>query len=113
VSRDWRMYVADMRSFCNRILSYSDGLTREQFSQGGLAYDGIVRNIELLGEAARQVPTEVRDRAPLIEWQAIIALRNILTHVYFGIDDNILWDVITTRIEPLQKALLALEGTPN
>jgi uncharacterized protein with HEPN domain len=107
------MYVADMRGFCDRFLSYSDGLTREQFSERGLTYGVVVRNIELLGEAARQVPQHVRDRAPQIEWQAIIALRNILTHAYFGIDDSILWDVVTTRIEPLQTALTALEGTPD
>ncbi|GMW05524.1 MAG: DUF86 domain-containing protein [Gammaproteobacteria bacterium] len=64
-----------------------------------------MRNIELLGEAARQIPPEVRGRAPDIEWTKIIALRNILIHGYFGIDDDILWDVVTRRVGPLRAAI--------
>ena len=110
VSRDWRIYLRDMRDFCDRIVSYSDGLAREDFERHDLTYDAIVRNIELLGEAARQIPAEVRDRANSIEWQKIIALRNILIHGYFGIDDDILWDVVTNRIGQLRLALEALDS---
>ena len=108
VSRDWRMYLRDMRDFCDRIISYSHGLARADFERHDLNYDAIVRNIELLGEAARQIPLEVRDRANGIEWQKIIALRNILIHGYFGIDDDILWDVVSNRVEPLRLALETL-----
>jgi uncharacterized protein with HEPN domain len=113
VSRDWRMYVNDMRAACQRIESYSAGLTREEFGQHGLAYDAIVRNIELLGEAARQIPVEIRAGVPGIEWTKIIALRNILIHGYFGIDDDILWDVVTNRVAPLRTTLDTLaNGRP-
>ncbi|MGB7991747.1 MAG: DUF86 domain-containing protein [Candidatus Methylophosphatis roskildensis] len=110
MSRDWRMYLRDMRNFCDRIVSYSDGLAREAFERHDLTYDAIVRNIELLGEAARRIPQDVRDRASGIEWQKIIALRNILIHGYFGIDDDILWDVVTNRIKPLRLALETLDS---
>lgn len=105
MSRDWRMYLGDMQAACARIASYSDGLSRATFESHGLAYDAIIRNIELLGEAARQIPPEVRARAPAIEWAKIIALRNILIHGYFGIDDDILWDVLANRVGPLRAAL--------
>lgn len=105
MSRDWRMYAEDMRKFCDRIQSYSNELAREDFDQRGLAYDAIVRNIELLGEAARHVPREVCARAPAIEWPKVIALRNILIHGYFGIDDDILWDIVKNRVMPLRMAL--------
>jgi uncharacterized protein with HEPN domain len=106
------MYLADMQAACERISRYSDGLSREVFSAHGLAYDAIVRNIELLGEAARQIPPEVRSRAPGIEWTKIIALRNILIHGYFGIDDDILWDVVTNRVGPLRGALDDMASGP-
>jgi uncharacterized protein with HEPN domain len=99
------MYADDMRAACDRITSYSADVTRQEFEQHGLVYDAIVRNIELLGEAARQVPAEVRSTAPDIEWSKIIALRNILIHGYFGIDDDILWDVVRNRVGPLRAAL--------
>lgn len=105
MSRDWRLYVDDMRAACDRIKSYAAGVSREDFGQHGLVYDAIVRNIELLGEAARQVPPDVRNTVPDIEWAKIIALRNILIHGYFGIDDDILWDVVHNRIRPLRAAL--------
>lgn len=76
-----------------------------------MAYDAIVRNVELLGEAARQIPEPVRDRTPEIAWREIVGLRNILIHSYFGIDDEILWDVVTERIQPLANSLEALEAS--
>jgi uncharacterized protein with HEPN domain len=99
------MYVGDMRAACDRISNYSSGLNREDFDRHGLAYDAIIRNIELLGEAARHIPPDVRSRAPGIDWVKIIALRNILIHGYFGIDDDILWDVVTNRVGQLRAAL--------
>jgi uncharacterized protein with HEPN domain len=108
VSRDWRMYLHDMCAACDRIVTYSTGLTRDEFDRHGLVYDATLRNIELLGEAARQIPVDIRTLAPAIEWRQIIALRNILVHGYFGLDDDILWDVVTNRIGPLRTALVAL-----
>ena len=103
------MYLEDMRSFCDRILSYSSNLSREEFDRHQLAYDAIVRNIELLGEAARKIPEEVRAQAPDVEWLKIIALRNILVHGYFGLDDDILWDIVQNRANTLRSALHTLE----
>jgi len=84
-------------------------LSREEFDRHQLAYDAIVRNIELLGEAARKIPEEVRAQAPDVEWPKIIALRNILVHGYFGLDDDILWDVVQNRANTLRSALHTLE----
>ena len=109
MSREWRFYLRDMRGFCDRILSVSASLTRTAFNEHDLVYDGIVRNIELLGEAARQIPEEIRILAPDVEWSAIIALRNILVHAYFGVDDDILWDIVRNKIAPLRASLEHLE----
>jgi uncharacterized protein with HEPN domain len=100
-----------MIEFCRRIRHYSADLSVSDFLAHEMAYDAIVRNVELLGEAARQIPEPVRDRTPEIAWREIVGLRNILIHSYFGIDDEILWDVVTERIQPLANSLEALEAS--
>jgi len=97
---------------CDRVLSYTSELPREQFNQHGLVYDATLRNIELLGEAARHIPESERQKAPDIDWRGIIAVRNILVHGYLGVDDDILWDLIEQRIPELKPLLEALRELP-
>ena len=66
MSREWRLYVADMKACCGRVAEYTAGLSREQFEARRIVYDATLRNLELLGEAARHVPEEVRAGAPEI-----------------------------------------------
>lgn len=109
MSREWTIYVHDMITCCDRVLSYTDGVSREVFDQRGMVFDATVRNLELLGEAAKQLPEDVRAQAPQIEWRQLIGLRNILIHSYFGIDDDILWDLIQNKVQPLRDALRSLQ----
>ncbi|MFN0087566.1 MAG: DUF86 domain-containing protein [Blastocatellia bacterium] len=109
MSRDWLILVRDMKEFCEKIQSYTSGVSREEFEQHGVIYDATIRNVELLGEVARQLPDEVKSLRPDIDWAKIIAVRNLLIHVYFGIDDDILWDIVQNKIEPLHHSLENLE----
>ena len=90
---------------CDRVLSYTSEMPREQFNQHGLVYDAAPRNIELLGEAARHIPESERQKAPAIDWRGIIAVRNILVHGYLGVDDDILWDLVRQGIPELKHFL--------
>jgi len=94
-----------MLHFCEDIQSYADGLSREEFDQHGLSYDALIRKIELIGEAANKIPQSVRELSPEIAWQNMIGVRNILIHGYFGLDDDIVWDIIQNKISPLHTAL--------
>ena len=70
--------------------------------------DAVIRNLEIIGEAARIVPDEVRDKAAEIQWNKIIALRNILIHEYFGVNLNILWDVIQNKLDAVETTCRSL-----
>jgi uncharacterized protein with HEPN domain len=110
VSREWRLYVADMREFCARIAKYTDGLSREEFEKTPLVYDATLRNLELIGEAARHVPEEARAKAPDVPWPRVVAVRNILIHGYLGLDNDIIWDIVQNEIGKLLQALEKLDS---
>ncbi len=113
MSRDWRIYVGDMLAAAERAKSYRQRIDRAEFNRHEMAFDAMIRNLELIGEAARQVPDPVRGRAVTIPWTRLVALRNILIHGYFAIDDDIIWDIVSNELSPLISALrLLLESSP-
>lgn len=109
--REWRFYIEDMIGFCERVQSFTKGISREDFVTEPMRYDATVRNIELIGEAATHVPASIRQAAENIPWRMVIAPRNQLIHGYAGIDDDILWSIIETDIPALLRELLALRAS--
>jgi uncharacterized protein with HEPN domain len=73
--------------------------------QNELVYDAVLRNLEVLGEAAKKVPEDVRNRYPWVEWRAIAGLRDVLAHAYFALDDATLWDIVAQKVPALAEAL--------
>ncbi|MBI5485538.1 MAG: DUF86 domain-containing protein [Deltaproteobacteria bacterium] len=103
--RDWIQFYDDLIEFCSRILDYTAGLTREDFEESKVIYDATVRNVELIGEAAKNIPEQIRLQIPDVPWQRLIATRNILAHDYFGINNDILWDIIENKVPELAHKL--------
>jgi uncharacterized protein with HEPN domain len=110
-TREWRFYIDDMIGFAEKVLAYTHGLDKEAFVKSGLNYDGTLRNIELIGEAATRIPDEIRARAADIPWRQIVATRNRLIHGYLGIDNDTLWSIIQGDIPALLPALHRLRGS--
>lgn len=108
--REWLFYISDMITFSQNVLTYSDGLEQATFEQSGLNYDATVRNLELVGEAARHVPDEIRTKYSNIAWRQMVATRNQLIHGYLGIDNDILWNIIKQDIPALIPELEALKA---
>ena len=109
--REWRFYIEDMLGFAGRVLAYTEGLEQSVFVGSGLTYDATLRNLELIGEAATHVPSEVRAAHPEIPWRMIIATRNRLIHGYLGIDNDTLWSIIRDDLPEILPALYALRDT--
>jgi uncharacterized protein with HEPN domain len=102
--RDPRVYVDDILEAIRRIKAYTEAMDFVAFAKNPMAIDAVIRNLEVIGEAAGRIPEELRAGSSGIEWRKIIALRNVLAHEYFGIHTKIVWDVVVEKLEPLGAA---------
>ncbi len=107
MSRDEIMYLQDIAESCEKILRFSQGLNQSGLIQDEKTYDAIVRNLEIIGEAAKHISKDIRRELPDIEWRKAAGLRDMLAHAYFGIDNDILWDVVRNKVPQLSKATRA------
>lgn len=106
--RDTRLYIEDMHEFCSRALAYAAPLTAATLTSDTMRYDAILRNLELIGEAATHVPELLRSLAPDVPWRQIVATRNRVAHAYLGIDPDTVWSILRDDLPALQLALRAL-----
>ena len=86
----------------DRIPRYSAGKDLAAFSEDEMTYDAVLRNLQIIGEAAKAVPADVRQVYPEVDWKGMAGLRDVLAHAYFGLDDETLWDVVATKVPQLR-----------
>ena len=105
MSRSLRLYCDDVLISCDKILRYTQGLDYNSFFADELRFDGVIRNLQVIGEAVKQIPPDIRDKYSQIEWRKISGLRDILVHAYFSLENETIWDIIQTKIIPLKSAI--------
>ena len=98
MSRDTRLYLQDILESAAKVLAYTKDMTQEAFEANDMAYDAVLRNLEIIGEAAKQIPKEIRDRAPGVPWRMVCGFRDHIAHGYFGLDSDVVWEVITEEV---------------
>ena len=103
--RNYKLYLDDILEATKRIEKYTKGLTLKKLKEDSLKTDGIVRNLEIIGEAVKNIPTNVKDKHSDIEWKKIAGLRDILAHEYFGVDIEVLWDIVKNKLPDLKKKI--------
>ena len=103
--RDWRLFLKDIHESSLRIVAYVNGMSMVEFFHDSKTVDAVMRNLSIIGEAAKKIPTDVRRRHPDIEWKKLAGLRDIVVHDYFGIDEDIIWNVVTVRIPELERQI--------
>ena len=114
--RDWRLFLDDIVECSRRVLDYTRGMSLDQFVQDIRTYDAVLRNLEIIGEAVKRIPTEVRQQHPQIPWRQVARFRDRLAHGYRTLNNDIVWGAIQSDVEPLlqevQKILERSDASP-
>jgi len=104
MSREERLYLDDILDGIAAIREFTAGMTAGEFEADRKTLDAVIRNLEVIGEAAGRLSEATRALAPEIDWRKIVAMRNVLTHAYFGVSKPIVWDVVANKLGALEQA---------
>src|SRR5437868_14942419 len=103
--RDFEFYLEDILQAIAKTRNDGAGVTRESLAQDSMRIDAVIRNLEIIGEAAKMIPESIRVEYPNVEWKKIAGLRDILAHHYFEVDLDIVWDIVQNKLPELERDL--------
>lgn len=95
------------------IITEKEDFNEEQFSRDATIKHAFMRSIEIIGEASKKVPSKIKNRYPDVEWRAMAGIRKRLMHDYFGVDDDIIWDVVQNKIPILHDQIVKILDQEN
>ena len=106
--RDYKVFLDDVLQAIIKIREYTAGFSPAKLAGDTKTFDAVVRNLEVIGEAAKAVPETVRLQHPEVDWKRISGLRDILIHQYFGVDAQIICDIIQNKLPTLEQQIRAM-----
>jgi len=101
-------YLADIQEAMRRVLNYTDGLSFDAFMEYGMAQDAVLRNLQVIGEAAKKLSDDLCASHAAVPWRDMAGLRDRIVHDYFGIDYEVVWDVIENDLPALLPVIEAI-----
>lgn len=107
--RDYRDYLDDMISSIDEAVSFIEDMEYENFYRDRKTVNAVVRSLEVLGEAGKKIPEEVRAKSLDIPWRRICGMRDKLIHDYFGVDFEMIWKVVKVELLPIREKLLRIK----
>ena len=102
------MYLQDILVAMTRIAEYLEGYDFDQFKKDFKTVDAVIRNFEIIGEASRKLPDHIKENNPDLPWDEMYLLRNKVSHEYFGIDYEIIWDVCINHLPENRKQIQSI-----
>ena len=106
--RSQLLYLNDISEAVGNILSYVGDLTFGEFKNDRMRVDAVVRNFEVIGEAVKNLSDDLKSQFPATDWKSVTGFRDTLIHGYFGVDLEILWDIIEHKIPVLNKEIAVI-----
>ena len=108
--RPVNLLLNDIRQAIDRIEQYIKNLSFDAFSNDQKSVDAVVRNLEIIGEAASRLPDEFKEKYSEIEWYKVVGLRHRIVHEYFGIDLEIIWQILQKDLPELRQKITRIMG---
>ncbi|MBS3118571.1 DUF86 domain-containing protein [Candidatus Woesearchaeota archaeon] len=108
MKKDAEIFLEHILESIEKIESYTAGVSEKKFKSSDQIQDAVIRNLEVIGEAAKNVPADFRGKFPEIRWKEISGMRDILIHQYFGVDLDIIWKIISDDLPKLEKAIKSI-----
>lgn len=104
--RDYVLFLEDILDALEKIENYTKNLSFTEFADNDMAVDAVIRNFEVIGEATKNVPEEIKEKYPEVEWKEAAGFRDVLIHDYFGIDLEAIWDTIKKNLLSFKRHIL-------
>ena len=101
MSRNESLYLADIQDACKKVLKFTKGMTYKDFVHDELHFDAVLRNLEIIGEAVKNISEETRQKYPGVKWRKIAGFRDIVAHEYLGVNEDTVWDIVVNEIPAL------------
>jgi uncharacterized protein with HEPN domain len=101
MSRDESLYLGDIQESCEKILRFTEGMAYKEFVHDDLHFDAVLRNLEVIGEAVKNISEETRIIYPNVKWRKIAGFRDIVAHEYFGVNEETVWDIVKNQVPDL------------
>lgn len=105
MNKDPGVFLKHILESAERIEEYTDDMSRKDFLSEGPVKHAVVRQLEIIGEAATNIPDEAKDQYPDVLWDQIIGMRNILAHEYWRVDFELVWDTAMEKVPELKRAV--------
>lgn len=105
IKREFILYLEDMFQSILRIEEYLGDLDFKEFKKTYMVVDAVIRNFEIIGEASKKIPISIQEKYPEIPWRKMYGLRNLISHEYFGIDYELLWEIAKNNLPQNQMDL--------
>lgn len=112
-NRNWILFVEDILESIGLIEQYIASSSYDEFQHDRKTIDAVIRNLEIIGEAAKFIPVDVKQAYSEIDWLAIIGLRNRIAHEYFGISPTIIWQIIKVELPTFKKQIEKISKQEN
>ena len=109
MTRSLYLFISDILNGIKNVESFLKNISKEDFIKDIEKQSAIVRQLEIIGEATKNIPNSFREKYPEISWKKIAGLRDIITHAYFNIDLNITWDIIKKDLPNLKEQIIKIE----
>lgn len=110
MKRKFDLYLTDIVEAIGRINEYTRNVDFETFVNTNMAVDAVLRNLEIIGEAASQIPREIKERHSNVPWREIQDFRIVVAHHYWKMNLERVWDIVKNKLPPLKEQIHAIVG---